>query len=143
MANFEGYLFATLNSDGNIKEKFPSEYIALETWSSTPNQREELKADRDDNTRDLIRVTAQGKKSVFSFTTRKGLHLSDKKRIQKFFTDAETNSSQRNVSLRYWNEEENRYKDGSFYRPNMTFPIHKITETDIIYKELKFELIEN
>lgn len=133
---FSGYL---LKSGNDI---FPHKYIKLESWDSTPNQREEIKAYRDDNTRNLTRVTASGKKTVFSFATISGLTLSQKQEIQTFFTSHETDSLQRKINLTYWNDEENTYKTGAFYRPNMNFPIKKITSNDIVYGELKFEFVE-
>ncbi len=144
MANFEGYLFKKTVTQGTstIDVPFPNRYIALDTWSSTPNQREEIKAYRDDNTRDLTRVTAQGKKSKFSFKTRKKLHLNEKKEIQQFFTSSEVDANQRKIQLTFWNDESNSYKTGYFYRPNMEFKIYKITDDDIIYDEMSFELIE-
>lgn len=144
MANFEGYLFKKTITQGTstIDVPFPNRYIALDTWSSTPNQREEIKAYRDDNTRDLTRVTAQGKKSKFSFKTRKKLHLNEKKEIQQFFTSSEVDANQRKIQLTFWNDESNSYKTGYFYRPNMEFKIYKITDDDIIYDEMSFELIE-
>jgi len=135
---WQGYLF---KSTANNKV-FPEKYIALESWSSTPNQREEIKAYRDDNTRELTRVTAQGKKSVFSFKTRKKLHLAEKQEIQDFFTSAEVDHVQRKIQLTFWNEETNDYQTGYFYRPNMPFKIYKISDDDIIYDEMSFELIE-
>lgn len=144
MANFQGYLFKKTVTQGTstIDVPFPNRYIALESWESTPNQREEIKAYRDDNTRDLTRITAQGRKSTFKFKTRKKLHLAEKKEIQKFFTDSESDPSQRKIQLTFWNEETNSYNTGYFYRPNMTFKIYKITDDDIIYDEMSFELIE-
>lgn len=136
--NFAGYLLKAVATD----TVFPHKYIALESWESTPDQREELKAYRDDNTRNLTRLTAQGKKSVFSFTTRDKLSLEEKMEIQKFFTDAETDHEQRKVQLQFWNEETNNYDTGYFYRPNMNFPIYKIEGDNIIYKALKFEFVE-
>ena len=138
MPNFAGYLLKA-TATGII---FPQKYIALESWDSTPDQREELKAYRDDNTRNLTRVTATGKKSIFSFTTREGLHLADKIIIQTFFTNGESDHEQRKINLEFWNEETNSYDTGDFYRPNMNFPIYKITEDDIIYKAMKFEFVE-
>ena len=137
MANFEGYLFKKTVTQGTsiVDVPFPNRYIALDTWSSTPNQREEIKAYRDDNTRDLTRVTAQGKKSKFSFKTRKKLHLNEKKEIQQFFTSSEVDANQRKIQLTFWNDESNSYKTGYFYRPNMEFKIYKITDDDIIYDE--------
>lgn len=137
MANFEGYLFKAKGVS-----PFPIEYIALESWESTPNQREEIKAYRDDNTRNLTRVTAAGRKSVFSFETRDGLHLKDKKIIQKYFTDHESSAAERKITLVFWNEESNSYTEGDFYRPNMNFQIKKITDNDIIYNSLKFEFVQ-
>ena len=138
MANFAGYL---LKATATNKE-FPLKYMLYESYESTPNAREELKAYRDDNTRNLTRITAQGKKSTFSFKTRKYLHLAEKMEIQKFFTDSETDPNQRTIQLTYWNEEDNDYKTSYFYRPNMKFKIYKISNDDIIYDEMSFELIE-
>lgn len=138
MANFTGYLLARTKD----RKIFPHEYMQLESWDSTPNQREEIKAYRDDNTRNLTRVTAAGKKSGFSFKLRPRLHLEDKIAIQQFFTDVEVNADERKIELTYWNDESNMYKTGYFYRPNMNFPIIKITDNDIIYGELTLEFVE-
>ena len=139
---FEGYLLAVCDAAFTVKRVFPSKYIQYNSWSSTPNQREEIKAYRDDNTRNLTRITAAGKKSVFSFKVRSPLHLDDKIEIQRFFTDFELDQEQRKVNLRFWDDEHNEYKTGTFYRPNMKFPITKITDNDIIYGELTIECIE-
>ena len=140
MGNWKGYLIKkTVNGSDVI---FPHQYIALESWESTPNQREEIKAYRDDNTRDLTRITAQGKKSVFKFKTRNYLHLAEKQEIQNFFTSSESDPNQRRITLTIWNEENNDYMTADFYRPNMKFEIYKISQTDIIYKEFQFELIQ-
>ena len=137
MANFRGYLLAGRN--GSI---FPHEYINYESWESTPNQREEIKAYRDENSRDLTRVTAAGKKSVFQFNTRPKLHLADKERILSWFNSVESNHDQRRLELVYWNEEDNAYKSGSFYRPDTKFPIKQILSDDIIYKETTINFVE-
>ncbi|MBR4625435.1 MAG: hypothetical protein IKO56_07870 [Alphaproteobacteria bacterium] len=131
---------------------FPAKYINASTWDSNPNVREELKAYRDENTRQLHRVTAEGKKSSISFETRDGLGLADKMAIQEFFTEAvqyqfpvdkqEEALEQRKIILWYWNDEDNSYKKGTFYRPNMNFPIKYATRNDIKYGPLKIELIE-
>lgn len=141
---WQGYLIKKTITVGTstVDVIFPDKYIALESWDSTPNQREEIKAYRDDNTRDLTRITAQGKKSVFRFQTRKHLHLAEKMEIQNFFTSSESDPDQRKIYLTIWNEETNDYMSAYFYRPNMKFPIYKISNDDIIYNALSFELIE-
>lgn len=133
---FEGYLMKTGNTI------FPHQYILLESWKTTPNQREEIRAYRDENTRNLTRVTAAGRKSVIKFTTRPNLHLSEKQAIQKFFTDNEVDADQRKIQITFWNDESNSYTTGYFYRPNMEFPIKVIKGNDIVYGSLEFSLIE-
>ncbi len=135
---FSGYLLKAV-ATGQI---FPHEYIDYESWSSTPDQREELVAYRDDNSRDLVRVTAEGRKTALSFATRDNLHLADKQAIQSFFTSAETDHDQRKVELEFWNDETNSYDRGYFYRPNMPFPIKRITNNDIIYGQLTLDFVE-
>lgn len=138
MPGFSGYLLKAVATN----QIFPTEYIQLDSWSSTPNQREELVAYRDDNSRNLVRVTATGRKSVFSFKTRDKLHLSDKQAILDFFYNAEADHDERKVQLQFWNDETGTYETGYFYRPNMPFPIKRITDDDIIYGELTLEFIE-
>jgi hypothetical protein len=138
MNNFQGYLFKAVKTD----QKFPMKYIAFESWDSTPNQREEIKAWREEYSRKLYRITAPGRMSIFSFTTRDNLHLEDKIAIQDFFYNNEVNHDQRTIQLDFWNEESNSYTRGVFYRPNMNFQIKSIEQNDIIYKEMKFEFIQ-
>lgn len=138
MSNFKGYLLRAVRTD----TIFPNDYILYSSWKSTPNQREEIKAYRDDNTRELYRVTAEGQKSVFQFDTIDGLSLQDKINIQNFFTSAEINTKERKVQLEFWNEENNQYSIGYFYRPNMEFTIQDISEDNITYSSLTFEFVE-
>ena len=136
MANFKGYLFS---ANGN---PFPNKYIQYDTYSTLPNSREEIKAYRDDNTRDLVRVTAEGHKSSMSFKTRPDLHLVDVEEIIKFFTDNESDAKERKITLEYWNNETFEYLTSDFYRPDINFTIKKITENDIIYNEFEISLVE-
>lgn len=135
---FKGYLLKAIDTDTILS----GEYIETTTWKSTPNQREEIKAWRDDNTRDLTRITAKGKKSIFSFSTVAGMNLEQKMAFQKFFTDAEDNAEERKIHLQYWNDENNAYKTGYFYRPNMEFTIQEYTDDDIIYDTMNFDFVE-
>lgn len=139
MANFRGFLLKCADGNNDI---FPHQYIDFGTWSSTPDQREEIKAYRDDNTRNLVRVTAAGRKTVISFKTRANLNKAQKEEIMTFFTSNETNATERKIHLTFWNDETASYDTGYFYRPNMPFPIKYITETDIIYDAMQFDLIE-
>lgn len=135
--NWNGYLIKATKTSAI----FPSKYIALGSYEALPNVREEIKAYRDENTRNLTRVTAKGHKSSLKFVIRP-LHLNEKMEVQKFFTDAESDKNQRKIQLQYWNDEENAYKTSYFYRPDITFKIYKISKKDIIYDAFEVELIE-
>jgi hypothetical protein len=135
--NWKGYYIKTVKT-GLI---FPMKYIKEKSYSATPNQREELEAYRDDNTRNLTRVTADGMKSTFLFNTRP-LWLEDVIEIQKFFTDAEVDAKQRKIQLVYWNDETYSYKTGYFYRPNMDFKQLYATEKSIKYDSLELKFVE-
>ena len=135
---FSGYLMKAVETG----ETFPLKYIQLDSYESIPNQREEIKAYRDENTRNLHRTTATGHKSKIVFTIKPNLHLKDKKVIQKWFTDAESNENQRKIKIQYWNDESNSYKTGSFYRTDITFKIKKVLSKDIIYDSLQITLVE-
>lgn len=156
MGNFLGYFIKATKTNVN----FPDQFIAYDTYTCTPNQREEIKAYRDENTRELFRITADGMKTKITFSTRGNLHKADKETIQNFFVNAEsqeedsaTAHKQRKVQLTYWNDEDNIYKTSYFYRPNLQFKIIGIKKTgnvdsgqnpiyDIIYEAMDFELIE-
>ena len=138
MSSFKGYLLRAVATN----TIFPNNYILLESWSSTPKQREEIKAYREENSRNLHRITAKGKKSKWSFSVKPKIHLADKIIIQKFFTDAEVDANERKVELEYWNDETNTYETGYFYIPDTEFPIYKITGDDIIYNSIKITGVE-
>ena len=138
LADWKGYLIKTTSPE----KVLPAKFIEESSYKATPNQREEIKAYRDENTRDLTRITAAGKKSKIIFATRDNLHLKDKIELQEFFYNAESDHNERKVNLQFWNDEENVYKTGDFYRPDIQFTIKKITDDDIIYNKVEIHLIE-
>lgn len=134
---FLGYLIKN-----NITKNTDNSFIELSSYESIPNQREELVAYRDDNTRNLTRITAAGKKSKITFSTISGMNLQNKISFQNFFNTAMVDTAQRKVSITFWDDESNVYKSGFFYIANTTFPIIEIRDNDIIYDSVKIELVE-
>lgn len=135
MANWQGYL---LKSGGEV---FPHQYIIAESWESTPNQREEIKAYRDDNTRNLTRITAQGTKSKIKFSTRR-LTLDEKEDLLAWFTRHESNHLERKINITFWNDDTNSYSSGDFYRTDTKFKIREISQETIKYDTTDITLIE-
>ena len=135
-AEFKGYLF---QSSG---DPFPHTLIVYDSYTTLPNAREEIKAYRDDNTRDLTRVTAEGHKSSFSFKTRKNLHLADIELMKTWFDTHISDQLERKINIEYWNNEELIYKTADFYCADIKYPILQITENDIIYNEFQVDFVE-
>ncbi len=133
---FEGYL---IKSAAGI---FPHELIKLKSYKSTPNQREEIEAYRDDYTRDLTRITASGTKSAIEFATIDDLTLEQKKQIQSFFSDVTSDALQRKVRLTFWNDEDNAYYTKDFYIPDIEYNINRIKGNNIYYNSLTYKLTE-
>ena len=145
VSDWAGYLMATINGSGTVIKTFPDKYIKLDSFEVTPNQREEIKAYRDDDSRNLHRVTASGRKNKIAFITRPDLHLSEVYEIDSFFIEGETSAgstAERKVRLKYWNQEDYQYKTGYFYRPNHPYKYKKISNSDIQFDEIGYELIE-
>lgn len=148
--NWKGYFFTIPATSGTAAQKeayelanaFPMRLIAFESWRSKPNVREEIKAYRDDNTRNLTRITASGKKSSFEFKTMDGMKLEDKITLLSWFTSHESDAQQRKITLKYWNDEESAYKTGTFYRANTDFEVSFVDASTIYYKPATFSLIE-
>ena len=134
MNNFQGYLLKFGNTI------LPHEYIQLDTYQSIPNQRIELSAYRDSNT-DLHRVTSQNYKTTIKSATMP-LTLEQKIDLQTKMQAGLVNATERQYQVNYWNDEDNQYDTKYFYIPDVAFPIHSITENDILYNPVSFEFIQ-
>ena len=138
MGVFKGYLLKAVLT-GQI---FPHQYILYNTWESTPNQREEIKAYREENSRDLHRFTADGRKSTLKFDIRPSLHLADIIAIDEWFKNAEIDADERKIEVEFWDDDRHMYRPIVCYRPNPKFKIMRIEDDDIIYSGSTVELIE-
>lgn len=138
MATYKGYNLKATKT-GSI---FPEKYIQEGTWSANPKQIEYLKFFRDDNTRDVTKIAAQGRKSTIQFSTLKGLNLKARQEIEKFFADNQINADG-DISLEYWDDKSMVYREGSFYRPNMEFKQISHSDKDVFYDSLTFKFVEN
>lgn len=127
---------------GTVYLSFPMKYVAYNGVHLTPNMREEIKAYRDDNTRNLTRVTASGMKTGITIDIMGGLNNAQKKEIIAWFTAHESVSQQRKISLLYYDADSDTYKTGSFYRANPDYEFLYTTDNDIIWDAFTIELVE-
>lgn len=132
MPNYKGYLLKFGNTE------FPNNYFA--EYSSTPDQRMDNDAERDDNG-SLQRSTLPTGKTSITFSTHI-LHLNEKINMQNIINSAIVNTAQRKCYVTYWNDETNSYDIGYFYIPDIEFSVMDADETDILYNPISIELIE-
>lgn len=128
MSNFLGYM---LKVGDNV---FPTKFIALESWDSSPDQRTDQDSYTDGNGT-LVRNILPHTRTKISFETPDELHLVDKIELQSYF-------NRDNTTLTYWNDQTNSYIAGNFYIADPTFSIKRIDDNDIIYGKIKLEIIE-
>ena len=132
---FEGYLMKAGAAT------FPHKYIQISTYQTTPSQRQDLDSYQDSQG-NLHRTVLPHDRSKIVFKTMDDLKLAEKQEIQAFFNGAMTNTRERKVSLTYWNDESNAYATGSFYIPDVTYPIKRIEADNIVYDSVEYHLIE-
>lgn len=132
MHNFKGWMI-------KVGDRiFPNEYIAINTYNSSPNQRTDQDSYTDGNGM-LQRNILPHTRTKVTFSTPDEMHLEDKIIMQSFFNRDET-------TLTYWNDETNSYREGKFYIADPNFPIKRIIDendnSDIIYGVINLEIIE-
>lgn len=132
MADYEGYL---LKFGGTI---FPNKYI-LE-YKSTPNQRLETSAERDQNG-ELQRQTLSSFKTTITFSTHI-LTLAQKQEVQEIINSGMVNTVQRKCQVTYWNDETNSYVSGDFYIPDIEFTVMDASGSKVLYNPISIQLIE-
>ena len=136
-ANWQGYLIATPEG-----VTFPHYYIKMESYDIQPDIREEVRSYRDEYTRDLYRLTADGMKTKITFELLDNLTMDESYEIQNWFYTAEVDHKQRKIAIKYWNTEYFRYDTGYFYRPDPNFKIRDIEGGVMTLKGHPITLIE-
>lgn len=137
---FNGKL-VELKTGANYVE-FPLKYMKAESYKITPNQRMESSANRA-TTGVLHRTTVSHTASKIEFNT-PALTNNDANAIHTLLTNAYTDSLQRKLDLRYYDPSSDSYKTGTFYVPDIDYPIDRIEVSPKIihYNETRIAFIE-
>ena len=136
MSNYRGYLIKFIKTNS----LFPHKYINFNTYKSTPLQRVEIKAYRDNNAY-LHRVTSPNYKTKIEFSTYE-LNLSEMQEIRNAVLSATENQQERKIQIQYWDDELLAYRTAWFYMPDKTYTILSIEQNDIHYGKIPFTFIE-
>lgn len=115
----------------------------LNRYESTPNQRIEKKAWRD-NTEYLQRVTSPNFKTTFILEIRK-LSQGQKDLFESIKSNGLLDVYQRKYAAEYWNLETGVYANGEFYIPDTEYAISYIANNDtgeMYYEPFTLEFIQ-
>lgn len=134
MAKYEGYLIML----GNIK--FPMKYILQGTYKSTPNQRTEMKAYTNAQNK-LIRQTSPRYRSKVEFET-PPLFLDELEEIRTMINKAIINAVERKGIVKYFNEEDLRYKTMTCYMPDVEYTTKGELNGTLLYEPIRLAFIE-
>ena len=135
---FNGYL---IKVGGTLGTPLPMKYIKVEGYTITPNQRMESEAKRA-VTGVLHRTTVAHTSTKIEFNTPIMIN-SDVDNMMTLFRNAWTSTSERKLTLQYYDMETDSYKEGTFYMPDTKFQIHHIKANNVIvYKENRIAFIE-
>lgn len=134
-SKYKGYLYKF----GNVV--LPSSFIAQDSGNEqTPNQREEIEAYRDDHSRELHRITADGTITKFSIVIRE-LTDTELLALQTVMKNSLVDAKQRKYRVTYWNDENLRYEQGDFYIPDVTYIKKRATTKYIKYERFTMNFI--
>ena len=136
---YAGYLIKLGGSSGT---ELPMEYIKLDGYNITPNQRMESEAKRAVNGV-LHRTTVAHTSSKIEFNT-PNMTNKEVDAMMTLFRNAWTSTSERKLTLYYYDMETDSYNTGTFYMPDIKFQIDHIDNTNniVYYKETRVAFIE-
>ena len=133
--NYKGYLLKF--GDYQLPNSFINKY------PSTPNQRLEKKAWRD-NTEYLNRVTSPNFKSTLKPEIRR-LSLDETALFESIKAHGLLNADQRKYQVTYWNRETLDYATGEFYIPDIEYNLDHIADEEtgeLYYEAFTLEMIQ-
>ena len=137
---FQGWLLR----NPTTQAEFPHKLIAKDTYQSTPLQRIELKAYRDNNVL-LHRVVSPNYKTKIEFSTIDKLTLAQLQEIHDFLASVNLKKNERKIKLEYWDDELLQYRTmNAVYQTDTTYPVSTISKIKrtIKYRAIKFTFIE-
>lgn len=136
---YSGYLIKLGGSAGTV---LPMEYIGIESYKSTPNQRMESKATRS-VTGLLHRTTVEHKATKIEFNT-PVITNHQLATLNNLFATHFTNQLERKLTINYYDQETDTYRDAECYMPDVSYDILRIDQdtNTVYYNSIRYAFIE-
>ena len=125
---------------GDNEVPLDNDWIRVETYDATPDQRLEISAKRV-ATGHLDRKTAGFTPSKVEFETPM-MWTAKLNQLMSWLHTNTINSLQRTIRLKYYDPEYDTYHTGTFYIPDIEFPIDHHEGTQILYRQIRLAFIE-
>ncbi len=137
---YAGYL---IKLKGGTAENLPLKYVALESYSCTPDQRMESQATRA-TTGLLHRTTVAHKPTKIEFETPSMMTNKDVAALNTLIQGHFTDALQRKLTIEYYDMETDTYRDATCYMPDVQYKIVRIDKTTslVYYDKIRYAFIE-
>lgn len=139
MAN-DGYNGTLLIFGGEGGTPLPKTYIRVESYKATPDQRQDLNSYVDANGY-LHRNALPHTRTKVEWET-PYLTNTQVAQMNEIFRNAMTNTTERKVTVYYYDNETDSYTSGEFYMPDAQYTIYNADDRRILYAPIRFALIE-
>lgn len=134
--------------DGNLLKvgtyTFPLDFIKADTFVIAPNQRQDLDSGVDaDADGELIRQVLPHTRTKIEFNI-PCLHYKQKQELMRNLKSQYLNYGERRVPVTYFDDENDEYKTGIFYMPDIQWQYKMVDKknADILYNETRVAFIE-
>ena len=134
---FSGYL---IKLKGGTAQELPMKYMAAESYSCTPDQRMEVSANRA-TTGLLHRNTVSHTAVKIEFET-PPMTNKDIAALNALIQSHYTDALQRKLTIEFYNNETDSYRDAVVYMPDVQYNITRIDGNTIHYNKVRYAFIE-
>ena len=139
---FNAYLIKLKGVGSGQNEELPMKYMGLASYSCTPDQRMESKANRA-TTGLLHRTTVEHKATKIEFET-PNITNTDLAQLNAMFARHYTDPLQRRLTIEYYDMETDSYREADCYMPDVQYKIQRVdlVHNTIVYNPVRFAFIE-
>ena len=137
---FTGYMIKLKGLNSDPDEELPMDYMAVDSYSATPNQRMEAKANRA-VTGLLHRSTVSHTASKIEFETPPCTNK-EVAAINALLSGHYSNALERKLQIEYYDPETDTYKTAEVYVPDVQYKISRVDGNTIYYDKIRYAFIE-
>lgn len=138
---FNQYFVKVIRASDGVQVPIPNKYISLQSYISTPHQRQDLDSYQDNLGR-LHRNTLTHTRSKLEWNT-PILREKEIQNLQNILNSGIINSNERKIKIIHYCFDTHTYEQGEFYMPDMTFtPMRILPNGEVLINKVRLAFIE-